>query len=246
MILSAHFLQYSLSFSLSWGAIPRKWWALCEHTGILRALIKYPAEHPEGAWRLSGPRSPDVRHQTLPTVQHRALRRGWIALRVTSVTSTDIRNYASVIPPDITTRQATHHARDTSYATWHKRPMTWHKLCYRHELCYVTYDFCCVHCTIWHKICQHEHRRGNTHASSGNVFAQTPSWEGEHTYVRFLGQVKAIGAYLVLTHANRRLVQHRGGFQYNNVLCSMQASPVRRPISLRGTEHPVNTDSTRQ
>ena len=35
----------------------------------------------------------------------------------------------------------------------------------------------------------------------------------------------------------------RGRFQYNNVLCSKAASPVRRPFafSLRGTELPAST-----
>jgi hypothetical protein len=37
----------------------------CEHTSILRALVKYPAEHPEGTWRSSGPQGLDVRHRAL-------------------------------------------------------------------------------------------------------------------------------------------------------------------------------------
>jgi hypothetical protein len=43
-----------------------------------------------------------------------------------------------------------------------------------------------------------------------------------HTYVRTLGQVEAIDTCTVRTCRYRRLVQCRGRFQYNNVLCSMQ------------------------
>jgi hypothetical protein len=143
-------------------------------------------------------------------------------------------------PPDAPEHTAPSATQWSNCASWHKRYATWHKLCY------VIYDLCCVRHTIQHKVCLHEHRRGNTYAGSGNVSAQTPSWEGERTYVRFLGQVKAIGTYLVRTCMYRRLVQRRGRFQYNNVLYSMQASPVRRPTSLRGTKHPASTDSTGQ
>jgi len=145
----------------------------CEHTGIPRALVKYPAEHPEGTWRSSGPRP---RRTPLDAPKRTTPRATWWLNCTTHKRYTTRHNY---MPSDT--------PRDISYATWHKRSATWHKLCYRHKLCYVTYDLCCVHCTIQHKICQHKHRRGNTHASSGNIFTQTPFWEACDKTLDLLG-----------------------------------------------------------
>jgi hypothetical protein len=64
--------------------------ARCEHTSILRALVKYSTEHPGGTWRLSGPQGPDVRHRTLPSIQHQALHSDQIVLHDISVTPRDI------------------------------------------------------------------------------------------------------------------------------------------------------------
>jgi len=181
----------------NWRMIP----AACEHTSILRDLIKYPQGNLE-----------EVQQNTLQSTQEESVGRPYRRART----------YATGRTWAYSTKRYT--AVDLCYMT--QAYTTWHKLCY------MTYDLCCVHRTIRHMVCYYEHRRGNTYASSGSVSAHSPSWEGKRTYVRFLEQVKAIGTYLVRTCAYRRFVQRRGGFQYNNVLCSMQPAQWEDQCSL--------------